>query len=169
MVLTFHQPAKTSITSLASPARPHVPLGHFWFVDCAFTWDWEETLRPFIGGEDAELGKQRDGDADPSMELRAGIVVVERAFDDSDGAFDEGQHDVVAGLFGLGLPGAQAFLEIGILAPAVDGAAGNARLPRGGDDVFAAGDGAENGDLLSAQVCHRQIGQLHRRIERRDG
>ena len=169
MVLTFHQPAKTSITSLASPARPHVPLGHFWFVDCAFTWDWEETLRPFIGGEDAELGKQRDGDADPSMELRAGIVVVERAFDDSDGAFDEGQHDVVAGLFGLGLPGAQAFLEIGILTPAVDGAAGDARFPGGGDDVFAASDRAKNRHLLSAQMLGCKIPQLQRRPARREG
>ena len=164
MVLTHKRPAKPSITSLASPARPHVPLVHFTFVDCAFTCDRAETLRSVIGGDDAELGEERDGDADPSMELRAGVIFVERAFDDAGGAFDEGEHDVVAGLFGLGLPGLQAFLEIGILPPAVDGAAPDARLPARGDDVFAAGDGAEDSDLLIAQICHRKIGRFQPRL-----
>ncbi len=102
------------------------------------------------------------------MELRAGVIFVERALDDAGGAFDEGEHDVVAGLFGLGLPGLQAFLEIGILLPAIDGAARDARLPGGGDDVFAVGDSAENGDLLIAQICRRKIGRFERQLPLRE-
>lgn len=160
------QPVHHLLRISGSTSRP--PCS-FLVRDCAFTWDWEETFRPVIGGEDAEFGEQGDGDADLSIELRAGVVLVERAFDDAGGAFDERQHDVVAGLFGLGLPGAQAFLEIGFLTPSIDGAAGDARLPRGGDDAFTACDGAENDDLLIAQVCRRKVGRFLRRIERREG